>query len=101
MKYQQGDVLFIKVDKFDTKGLNKLESKTIQEGEVTGHSHVLDGDVTIYEDPTTYNKFVKIMAQSALNHEEHKPIQLPPGNYKVKIVREVDHLNNLIRKVVD
>lgn len=101
MKYQQGDVLFIKIDRFDKKGLKKLDSSTIQEGEVTGHSHVVTkGKHTVYED-ATYNKFVNILSNSVLRHEEHKPLDLPKGNYKVRIVREVDHLNNIIRKVVD
>jgi hypothetical protein len=99
--YQQGDVVFQQVEAFDDKNLKPTKSKTIQEGEVTGHSHVLESEnATIYED-SNYNKFVRIMADAVLLHEEHKPINLPPGDYVIGIVREVDHLNNLTRKVID
>ena len=36
-----------------------------------------------------------------LSHEEHNPIQVPAGYYKVEIVREFDHFSQLERSVVD
>ena len=36
-----------------------------------------------------------------LTHEEHKPIELPPGKYIVKIVREFDHIAGRSRYVAD
>ena len=99
--YQQGDVLFKLVDKFDKTRLTEVNTRTIQEGEVTGHSHVIEGnEVAVYEDDTR-NKFVSILAEAVLKHEEHRPINLPAGDYVIGIVREQDHLNNSIRRVVD
>lgn len=101
MKFQQGDVVFKRVEDFNPDGMKKLKTLCIQEGEVTGHSHVLEGgNVKIFEDHTK-NKFVQILSEAVLRHEEHRPFKLPPGKYKVHIVREVDHINNIIRQVAD
>ena len=39
--------------------------------------------------------------KAKLTHEEHNPIELPSGIYKVKIVREWDHIGGVSRNVVD
>ena len=36
-----------------------------------------------------------------LKHEEHNPIELPPGKYVVKIVREFDHITRRAGYVAD
>ena len=36
-----------------------------------------------------------------LYHEEHNPVEVPPGYYKKEIVREFDHLLRDTRRVVD
>ena len=36
-----------------------------------------------------------------LTHEEHNPIELPPGKYMVRIVREFDHIAGRSRYVAD
>ena len=38
---------------------------------------------------------------ATLKHEEHKPLSLPPGLYRTRIVREFDHLSQRTRNVVD
>ena len=39
--------------------------------------------------------------KAKLTHDEHNPIELPSGIYKVKIVREWDHIGGVSRNVVD
>lgn len=100
MKYQQGDVLMKGVN-IDPTSFTKLKTLTLQEGEVTGHSHVVSGDAALYEDSATKQRFLQVLSESVVRHEEHRTITLPPGVYKIGIVREVDHLSNIIRRVVD
>jgi hypothetical protein len=34
-------------------------------------------------------------------HEEHHPVHLPVGTYRVEIVREYDYFADMARRVVD
>ena len=46
--------------------------------------------------------FVKIDGNAAtMIHEEHNPINVPPGVYRVTQVREFDHLSMTTRMVID
>ena len=54
------------------------------------------GDVPMYvEVKAKPEKFAFI------KHEEHKPLSLPPGVYRTRIVKEFDHLSQRTRNVVD
>ena len=125
-KYQQGDVVMLKVDddyfKDNVRGVMQKASFNTQShnnpvlafGEVTGHKHqihmkdMLDkAEVTLH---MGYNREAGIDVPEAfevceetvvLTHEEHKPIELPPGKYIVKIVREFDHIAGRSRYVAD
>ncbi len=137
MKYQQGDVLFIKSNEeveYDNnkdnsyvrlgqyskanKNDDPVDNKTtVALGEVTGHSHTFyendNADVVV----NTYGflpsiqglgkvpMYVEVKAKpdkfAIIKHEEHKPLSLPPGLYKTRIVREFDHLSQQTRNVVD
>lgn len=101
VKYlQQGDTLYFPESL--PKDLIELKTKVVQEGEHTGHAHRLyDDEAIIYEEPKTKMKYLKIVKPTALKHEEHPEIMIPPGTYRVGIVREVDHFENEIRKVMD
>ena len=137
MKYQQGDVLFIKQETPDIKVVNQDDgSKAIKDsrwsasrqnqvkddmvialGEVTGHSHTFyrkdNPDVTVntYGQFSTMKrlgdvpKYVEVKASpekfAVIKHEEHKPLSLPPGLYRTRIVREFDHLSQQTSYVVD
>ena len=100
------------------KNVDPVDGKTVVAlGEVTGHSH------TFYEKDNhnvvvnTYGKarsiqglgevpmYVEVKAKpekfATIKHEEHKPLSLPPGLYRTRIVREFDHLSQRTRNVVD
>lgn len=99
---RQGDVFFEKVDKLPAK-LKKLNTNVIAYGEVTGHSHAIEvdaGDVTLVEDGEG-NMYVCVKkgAKACVKHDEHGPIPLTEGNYKVTIQREFDPVKD--RKVQD
>lgn len=99
MYRQQGDVL-IKEFKIP-KEAKPINGNILQHGELTGHKHALhDGEYQIFE---TENKemYLKLVTPTALRHEEHHEIMLPPGEYKIGIVREYDPFEKLERKVMD
>ena len=102
---QQGDVLFFLSDKMPD-GLKKRKAVrrglvTFAEGEVTGHHHscVTDG-VTLYEDEAGV-LWCKVEKETTVTHQEHNPVTLEPGNYRVGIVREYDPFEKEIRDVRD
>ena len=125
-KYQQGDVVMLKVDddyfKDNVRSGEEVVSYNTQShnnpvlafGEVTGHKHqihmkdMLDkAEVTLHmgyrgdAGVDVPDAFEVCEETVVLTHEEHKPIELPPGKYIVKIVREFDHIAGRSRYVAD
>lgn len=84
---RQGDVILIPTE--DLNGI-KLPHLILAEGEVTGHKHqIVNGQATLYE--TRGTLFLKVISQTAtLSHEEHKAIQIPQGDWMIRIQREYD-----------
>ena len=125
-KYQQGDVVMLKVDdeyfeKNVRKGEDVIEYHGKQPthaimafGEVTGHTHQVNmanmlkgAGVTLH---MGYNRkagedvpqgFVIQNENVILTHEEHDPLELPPGKYIVKIVQEFNHITRRAQNVAD
>ena len=128
-KYQQGDVVMFQVDDESyKKNVDQYGSREqtvhyntqshnnpiLAFGEATGHIHqirmkdMLDkAEVTLHmprfrtagED--TPHGFEVREETVTLTHEEHKPIDVPPGKYVVRIVREFDHIAGRSRYVAD
>lgn len=100
MYIQQGDVIIEPAE--IPSNANKSDTNVLQEGEATGHAHRLfDGDYQVYEEPKTKQKHLRLLTPTALRHEEHKEIILPPGDYRIGIVREYDHFSEEARRVTD
>lgn len=84
---------------------------TVAFGEVTGHSHTFrnqPSDINIISygiNNTSVGetpRYVNIEGGTAtITHEEHKPLDIAPGHYRVSIVREWDHIGEFSRSVVD
>lgn len=69
-------------------------------GEVTGHAHALsNGAAKLYEVKGWVERLLVVTKATALMHEEHGRIELPPGNYKVRIQKE--YHPEAIRNVAD
>ncbi len=106
MQKQQGDVMFEKIDSLpiDIKiGKAKARGFVLMEGEVTGHAHcIAETDPSICE---LYEKdgllYVKAHKPVTVTHEEHLPMTLEPGIWKIGQVKEFDYLQNMTRSVVD
>lgn len=94
-------------------GLEELKTLTLQEGEITGHRHrFLEGSkVKVYQAAPGYpsensitpnvGKFIQVLEDTVLLHEEHKPIKVEPGFYEVDIVREYDYDKDEVARVAD
>lgn len=98
-----GDVILVAVNKIPegAKKSDKFDG-ILQYGERTGHAHRLTGkEKDMYEYFHEGRRYLKLVTESPLSHEEHKTINLKPGNYEVRIVREQDHFQDLVRPVVD
>ncbi|MBC6479172.1 MAG: hypothetical protein GDA56_16820 [Hormoscilla sp. GM7CHS1pb] len=85
---RQGDVLLLSAPE-RIEG-NKLPHLTLAEGEVTGHSHrISDGQAELYEKDGTL--YLRVFSEAAtLTHEEHKAIEIPQGDWMVRIQREYE-----------
>ncbi|NEP06468.1 MULTISPECIES: hypothetical protein [Okeania] len=86
---RQGDVILQSVKLALGKKLSHL---TLAEGEVTGHSHrITRGDAELREKDGTL--YLKVLSEKVtLTHEEHKAIEIPQGNWMVRIQREYEPL---------
>lgn len=86
---RHGDVL-ITGDASIPKGATKLDHLTLAEGEVTGHSHRITsgaGELFRFDDKL----YLRIQSEIAtLTHEEHRALELPRGDYEIKIQREYE-----------
>ena len=97
--YQQGDVL-IKPIKQLPRTARRLEAPVLADGEATGHQHVAVGqDVAVLE--SAQMRLLKAPRGARITHPEHKPIELPPGNYEVSKAREYDPFTREAGRVAD
>ena len=99
--YRQGDVL-IKPEKIPIDA-TKNEGFILAEGERTGHAHrIIKGQIEIYKNMVVGLMYLKVLSdQAVLAHEEHEDINLPMGEYSVKIQREYDWFSDEVRNVAD
>jgi hypothetical protein len=101
--YAQGDLLVERVDELQPSGqlapTNADGAFVLAEGELTGHSHTIFGQVTMFRDDSLardipgglYVGHVTIDQPSArVQHQEHAPLDLPKGTYRVRRQRELE-----------
>lgn len=99
MQYRHGDVLLVSTNENIEDGWKQVAKgrAILAEGEVTGHAHVVSGDVQLLERDSKRLLFVE--APASLTHEEHATINVAPGMYFVMIQRE--YTPQEIRNVAD
>jgi hypothetical protein len=93
IQYRQGDVLLVKVEMDSVpKGAVKQDADgriVLAYGEVTGHAHAIDSSLAaLYQ--WKGDRLVEAKPGARLVHEEHNPIDLEPGIYKVIQQREYE-----------
>ncbi len=95
---RQGDVLLLPIIPTKVSG-KKLSHLTLAQGEVTGHSHrISKGQAELYERNGTL--YLKVLSETAtLNHEEHRPLEIPRGNWMIKIQREYYPVKNAVKQI--
>lgn len=85
--FRHGDVLLIPVDKIDGE---KQKDLILARGEVSGHSHqITEGNAALFK----FNEkmYLKVKSKFALlSHEEHKALQIPQGEWEIKIQRDYE-----------
>lgn len=93
--YRQGDVLIREVGEIpaDLQPIPLENGRVVlAHGEVTGHAHVVEGDVELLLLPDDVEelerRFLRVEAEAAVVHEEHDTVALPPGDYEVVRQRE-------------
>jgi hypothetical protein len=105
--YRQGDVLLVPVDGTQVPvgalpaPLDRRGRYVLARGEATGHAHVVAGpSIRVLADPADPEQlYVEVPAHSRLTHEEHGPISVPNGVYRV--IRQREYVPGAYRPVAD
>jgi hypothetical protein len=88
MLYRHGDVLIQKTTEVPAEA-KELKGLILAEGEVTGHSHRIKETANATLHRLKEIRYLTVTAVPAtVTHEEHGPIELPLGIYKVWRQRE-------------
>ena len=91
LSFRQGDVLLVEVDEIPEEATAESRSGRIvlAWGEATGHAHAIHE-----RDARTFThageRFLLTKSKAQLIHEEHGPIDLPEGTWRVVIQREYE-----------
>ena len=101
-----GDVIIERVAELPADfSQGKVEPKSaLAYGEATGHLHQLQGEPGIDFDLRVNSegaRHLRVFKPVLLKHQEHSPMLLQPGDYKIGIQREYDPFEKLTRQVVD
>ena len=96
---RQGDVLLVETDdlppNLDEVAPERRGSRleyVLAHGEVTGHAHVMPVSerLALRRHPEHGTFLVVQDGGTELSHEEHRPLPVPPGNYRIVRQRTYD-----------
>jgi hypothetical protein len=102
--YRQGDVLLTPVPSIP-KNLQPVPRDNgrviLAHGEVTGHAHAVIGDVELLASDLQEmrERFLRVEQNATIVHEEHGPVTIPPGLYRVGA--QVEYTPDAIVDVAD
>jgi hypothetical protein len=97
--FRHGDVLIAAADAIPATARQRQHC-ILARGEATGHSHRVEpgSAAVLYEDGDVM--YLEVVAEGAsVVHEEHAPIDLPRGTYRVW--RQREYTPEEIRRVID
>lgn len=107
--YAQGDLLIERVDNVEPSGIlispDASGALVLADGELTGHRHAIFERVTMFRDDALareipaglYVGHVKVEGRPVtVRHEEHAPIALGEGTYRVRRQRELEPKDAMI-----
>jgi hypothetical protein len=91
LSFRQGDVLLLAVSGLPLAA--QLEPRSgrivLAEGEATGHAHAIE-DAEARTFAFAGQRYLLTKSKAQLIHEEHAPIEVPPGTYRVVLQREYE-----------
>jgi hypothetical protein len=96
--WRHGDVIISTAYAIPSEA-RRSKNVVLASGEVTGHSHRIEAPEKAEVWECRGERFLKIIATTRVIHEEHKPITLEPGIYRIWQQRE--YTPEAIRRVVD
>lgn len=102
MKMQQGDVYIESCNDIPKDAKKVQKSKrgfVLAEGEATGHAHVIEDNIEMYEKDGIL--YIKTDHATEIKHEEHKAIILNSGIYEIGKIKEYDAFEMETRNVRD
>jgi hypothetical protein len=85
--WRHGDVLIAPVEEIPASAKSRKQP-ILAYGEVTGHSHRIEAPEKAELWENGNELFLKVLETTRIIHEEHKPITLLPGTYRVWKQRE-------------
>lgn len=97
--YAQGDLLIERVSDIPGRGEVAEATIVLAEGELTGHSHTVFGQVALFRDDALARDIPRGLyighlavgdPAARVTHQEHAVIELPKGTYRVRRQRELD-----------
>lgn len=103
-----GDVIQYRLEKLpdDFYDMPICDDCCIAYGEVTGHVHMITGgeqgiDFDLRRCPKTKKEYLKVNNVVYLKHQEHCPVEIPPGIYEYGRQLEYDPFEKRLREVAD
>lgn len=98
--FQQGDCLIKPVPEIPAEA-KEVKERVLVEGEHTGHAHRVARNAAAAVLIAGAMRYLRVDADTPIEHEEHKTIILPPGTYQIDQVREYSHFDEEARYVRD
>jgi hypothetical protein len=87
MLWQHGATLIATIEQIPP-GAEQLHTTILASGELTGHSHRTEDAQKAQVWQYGAQLFLEVKSATRIMHEEHKPLTLPPGLYRVWQQRE-------------
>jgi hypothetical protein len=107
MQIQHGDVLLRGIESLPA-GVKKTRRKNgrliVMKGETTGHAHVITdkaASIWMLEKDGKTELYLEATEPVTIIHEEHKPLPIPAGIYRIGQVSEYDYFREMERKAID
>ena len=85
--WRQGDVIIQAVAWLPEGGIRR-QGTVLAHGEVTGHSHQVEAPDYAELWSVQDKLYLRVLAPTRIVHEEHRPIPLEPGDYRIWQQRE-------------
>jgi len=97
---RQGDVLLVPATLPEAAtAITTTGDVILAYGEITGHAHRIKESAKVRVWSAGAERFLQVMETTALTHEEHAPITLLPGVYKLP--QQVEYSPRELQRVAD